>query len=51
MRAKLSAIVVGLWLGTAGGARLATLLSERTLQRMMPVCIFAMAAFMAWRAL
>jgi uncharacterized membrane protein YfcA len=42
--------------GTVASARQAgrgsrTLLSERTLQRMMPVCIFAMAAFMAWRAL
>jgi len=46
----LAGIVVGLWLGTAAGARLATLMSERTLRRLMPVCIFAMAAFMAWRA-
>ena len=43
-------IVVGLWLGTAAGARLATVMSEQALRRMMPVCIFAMAAFMAWRA-
>lgn len=43
-------IIVGLWVGTVIGARLATLLSERALQLMMPVCIFAMGAFMAWRA-
>jgi uncharacterized membrane protein YfcA len=44
-------IVVGLWIGIALGARLATLTSERTLRGLMPVAIFAMAAFMAWRAL
>lgn len=47
----IAGIIVGLWLGTAAGARLATLLSERTLRRLLPPCIFAMAAFMAWRAL
>lgn len=47
----IAGIVVGLWIGTALGARLATLMSERTLRQMMPVAIFAMAAFMAWRAL
>ena len=46
----IAGIVIGLWLGTAAGARLATLMSERSLRRLMPVCIFAMAAFMAWRA-
>ena len=46
----IAGIVAGLWLGTAAGARLATLMSERSLRRLMPVCIFAMAAFMAWRA-
>jgi uncharacterized protein len=46
----IAGIVVGLWFGTAVGARLATLTSERTLRRLMPVCIFAMAAVMAWRA-
>jgi uncharacterized protein len=46
----IAGIVVGLWIGTAIGARLATFLSERTLRLMMPVFIFAMAAYMAWRA-
>lgn len=46
----IAGIVVGLWIGTVIGARLATLLSERTLRLMMPVFIFAMAAYMAWRA-
>ena len=46
----IAGIVAGLWIGTAAGARLATLMSERTLRRLMPVCIFVMAAFMAWRA-
>ena len=40
----------GLWIGTAIGAQLATFLSERVLRLMMPVCIFAMGAFMVWRA-
>ncbi len=44
-------IVVGLWFGTAAGSRLATLLSERTLRRLLPPSIFIMAAFMVWRAL
>ena len=47
----IAGIVVGLWIGTAAGARRATLMSERTLRHLMPVCIFAMAAFMAWRVL
>lgn len=47
----IAGIVIGLWIGTALGARLATLMNERTLRQLMPVCIFAMAAFMAWRAL
>ena len=46
----IAGIVIGLLIGTAAGARLATLMSERALRRLMPVCIFAMAAFMAWRA-
>ena len=46
----IAGIVIGLWIGTAAGVRLATLMSERALRRLMPVCIFAMAAFMAWRA-
>jgi uncharacterized membrane protein YfcA len=46
----ITGIVVGLWIGTVIGARLATFLSEHTLRLMMPVCIFAMAAYMAWRA-
>jgi uncharacterized membrane protein YfcA len=46
----IAGIIVGLWIGTALGARLATLMSERALRRLMPVAIFAMAAFMAWRA-
>lgn len=46
----IAGIVVGLWIGTVIGARLATFLSEHTLRLMMPVCIFAMAAYMAWRA-
>lgn len=45
------AIVVGLWIGTIAGAKLATMVSDQTLRRLMPVCIFAMAAFMAWRAI
>jgi uncharacterized membrane protein YfcA len=47
----IAGIVAGLWIGTASGARLATLMSERTLRGLMPVAIFAMALFMAWRAL
>jgi uncharacterized membrane protein YfcA len=47
----ISAIVVGLWIGTIAGARLATRFSERTLRLLMPVCIFVMATFMVWRAL
>lgn len=47
----IAGIVVGLWIGTAAGARLATLMSERTLRQLMPVAIFAMALVMAWRAL
>jgi uncharacterized membrane protein YfcA len=47
----IAGIIAGLWTGTALGARLATLMSERALRRLMPVAIFAMAAFMAWRAL
>ncbi len=43
-------IITGLWGGTIAGARLATLLSERALRQLMPLCIFAMAAYMAWRA-
>ena len=46
----IAGIVIGLWLGTAAGARLATLMSERALRGLMPLCIFAMAAFMVWRA-
>ncbi|MGE5151424.1 MAG: TSUP family transporter, partial [Rhodospirillaceae bacterium] len=47
----IAGIIVGLWFGTAAGARLATLLSERMLRRLLPPSIFVMAAFMAWRAL
>jgi uncharacterized membrane protein YfcA len=47
----IAAIVVGLWIGTIAGAKLATMASDQTLRRLMPVCIFVMAAFMAWRAL
>jgi uncharacterized protein len=47
----IAAIVVGLWIGTIGGARLATRVSDQTLRRLLPVCIFVAAAFMAWRAL
>jgi uncharacterized membrane protein YfcA len=43
-------IIAGLWIGTAIGARVATLMDEVTLRRILPFCIFAMAAFMAWRA-
>jgi len=46
----ITGIIVGLWIGTAAGPRLAVLMSERLLRRMMPICTFAMAAFMAWRA-
>jgi uncharacterized protein len=46
----IAGIVVGLWLGTDAGARLAAPMSERALRRLMPACIFAMAAFMALRA-
>lgn len=49
--AAIAAIIVGLWVGTAIGARGAVFLSERTLRLMMPVFIFAMGAYMAWRAL
>jgi uncharacterized membrane protein YfcA len=47
----IAAIVVGLWIGTIVGARLATLVSDQTLRRLMPLCIFVMAAFMVWRPL
>jgi uncharacterized membrane protein YfcA len=47
----IAGIIGGLWIGTAAGARLATLMSERSLRLMMPVCIFAMAGYMARRAL
>ncbi len=47
----IAAIVVGLWVGTIGGAKLATKVSDQTLRRLLPVCIFGAAAFMAWRAL
>lgn len=47
----IAAIVVGLWIGTIAGARLATKVSDQTLRRLLPVCIFGAAAFMAWRAL
>jgi len=47
----IAGIIVGLWIGTIGGAKLATQMSDGALRRLMPICIFTMAVFMAWRAL
>ncbi len=46
----IAGIVLGLWGGTAVGARFATRLDPLTLRRALIVLIFAMAAYMAWKA-
>ncbi|RSZ37045.1 MULTISPECIES: sulfite exporter TauE/SafE family protein [unclassified Variovorax] len=43
-------VVIGLWVGTAAGARLATRLDERTLRRYFFVLVICMALLMAYRA-
>ncbi|MDP9600721.1 UNVERIFIED_ORG: putative membrane protein YfcA [Variovorax paradoxus] len=46
----LGCVVIGLWIGTAAGARLATRLDERTLRRYFFVLVICMALLMAYRA-
>lgn len=46
----LACVVLGLWVGTAAGARLATRLDERVLRRYFLVLVLCMALLMAWRA-
>ena len=46
----LAVVVVGLWVGTAAGARLATRLEERALRKYFLVLVICMALLMAWRA-
>ncbi|MET3377765.1 MULTISPECIES: sulfite exporter TauE/SafE family protein [Variovorax] len=43
-------VVLGLWIGTAAGARLATRLEERALRNYFFVLVICMALLMAWRA-
>jgi uncharacterized membrane protein YfcA len=43
-------VVLGLWIGTAAGARLATRLEERALRKYFFVLVICMALLMAWRA-
>jgi len=47
----LAVVVVGLWIGTAAGARLATRLEERVLRKYFLVLVICMALLMAWRAM
>jgi uncharacterized protein len=46
----IAGIVVGLWVGTSVGSRIANLLSARTLRYALLVLVAAMALFMAWKA-
>jgi len=46
----LGCVVLGLWIGTAAGARLATRLSERALRKYFLVLVICMALLMAYRA-
>jgi uncharacterized membrane protein YfcA len=46
----LGLVVLGLWIGTAAGARLATRLEERALRKYFFVLVICMALLMAWRA-
>ncbi|WP_395315932.1 sulfite exporter TauE/SafE family protein [Variovorax sp. UC74_104] len=47
----LGCVVLGLWIGTAAGARLATRLDERALRKYFFVLVICMALLMACRAL
>jgi len=46
----LGCVVLGLWVGTAAGAQLATRLDERVLRKYFVVMVLGMALLMAWRA-
>jgi uncharacterized membrane protein YfcA len=46
----IAGVIVGLWIGTIGGARLANLMSARLLRRLLVAFTWLVAAFMAWRA-
>jgi uncharacterized membrane protein YfcA len=46
----IAALVVGLWVGTGIGARLANLVSPARLRVMLMIVIAGMAAFMAFKA-
>ncbi|HEX7864455.1 MAG TPA: sulfite exporter TauE/SafE family protein [Variovorax sp.] len=48
--ALLGCVVLGLWGGTAAGARLANQLDERTLRKYFFVLVICMALLMSWRA-
>jgi uncharacterized protein len=47
----LGAVVVGLWVGTDLGARMANRVGQTALRRSLIVMVAAMATYMAWRAL